>query len=263
MFTKSDSFKVCLLIAIVGQAGSTPAQTYVSPLYNELHGAAQPLPPELGLAIHHSATVLEGALRGQSQLTHARGSYLLAHSQALVYREHARALALTNRQRWVDYQDARRNRRAEQWRLRTAEQRRTNESRRPAKFTAYHLQSNQFDRESGAIAWVPVLQGPEYANLRGSLNVLFADFARNAAIPPAEANEIVKYTNRLRDELRLHRGSLDRGQYLAAQKFLCGLAYEAQSRVYSARSENRLTTGLSSSSAAETAASRVAPLPLN
>jgi hypothetical protein len=194
----------------------------------DFYRPVSPLPPELQFTYDHASTALEGALRGQAQVIHASGNYWLSIAQAMICREQARTLDLLNRQRWVEYRIG-----LHQW-LELKRQghiddvRRSNDAKRPTKYAVYRLDSTKLDRATGAIAWPTALEAVEFGTLRRQLETLFALRVGGASPAVATASDIAVCTRKLGDALRRHRAELDRDDYLAAQRFLCGLGFEAE-----------------------------------
>jgi hypothetical protein len=237
-----------MFIALASQHSTAEAHNGVNPVAtNPFFYPVPPLPPELGFAYHHASTAFEGALRGQAQRLHAAGNYWLAVSQALVCREQARALALANRQRWVDYRTGMRTRHESERERRIAEQRRVNEARRPLKYSVYRLTADQLDQTTGAIAWPTVLRNASYDNPRGRLDELFRDRAGYSKLPIETSAEIARCAQTFRVMLQRDLKSIRRDEYLSAQKFLCGLKYEPELERYRAASHDERATATTAS----------------
>ncbi len=254
MFAKRFKIQMVLIVFVsqMSSAFAWEAGQYGEP--SEYFQPVSPLSPELGFSYHHASTAWEGALRGEAEVLHATGSYWLAITQALICREQARALALGNRQRWIEHCIASRNRRALERDRRSSEQRRANEESWSARFAVYRLDDDQLDRTTGAIEWPSALKPAEYAKLRGRLEELFRGQAGYGAVP-FTGSDIVRCTNTFSDELRRHRFEIDRVEYLAAQKFLSGLKYEAELGL--------VRTGLEDPRESETASVSIAVAQLN
>jgi hypothetical protein len=233
----------CIVILVVSQASSAVAQrsgnndhspsTHLTPVLQR--------PPEIGLTYDHASTALEGMERGQVALLHATGDYWLNVNQALICREQARSLALANKQQWVDYRIGMRTWREGERQRRIAEQRSLNDSRLAAKLAVYRLEDDQLDRTTGAIAWPDLLRAAEYDDLRQRLEELFRARVGYGETTGVNSNEIARCTRILADDLRRNRANIDSAKYLKAQKFLCGLKYEAQMQPNVSRSKKPRT----------------------
>jgi hypothetical protein len=220
----------CILILIVSQASAAMAQSGGRDGWQtDFYQPVPPLPPELAFMYHHASTALEGALRGQAQLIHARGGYWLSIAQAMICREQARTLALGNQRRWIEYRITRRQWRELDRQLRIEVQRKVNESRRPARTAVLRLEDGELDRFTGAIAWPIVLQAAAYNNERRRLDELFRERAEYGDFSAEASQKITRYTRTFSEKLLRNRFGMSRNDYLAAQKFLCGLTYEVES----------------------------------
>jgi hypothetical protein len=182
------------------------------------------------LRYHHASTAQEGALRGRAALRQADGNYLLSYSQAAILAEQHRWLALSNRQRWIEYRIGWRLWRDIEREARVAKKRHSNELLRPSKYAVYRLHSTQLDRATGQLTWPRALQAAEYNDLRQQLNSLFRYRVAYGSDESSIQNEIESCIARLRQDLRRSRGRLDGEQYFAAQRFLNGLLYESISK---------------------------------
>lgn len=190
------------------------------------HQPVSPLPPDFCFTYHHASTAAEGWLRGRAAVIHATGNYWLSVSQALICREQARWLALANRERWIEhciqlraFQEAERQRRIEQRRI-------ANQARWLSKYKVYLLTPSQFDRATGEINWPAALQAAEYRGARERLAELFRQRAGYFDSPIGGDVELRQCVESLSRSLRRNIGTVDRTDYLTAQKFLCGLKYE-------------------------------------
>jgi hypothetical protein len=220
----------CILIVIVSQTTAAMAQSGDRDGWQtDFYQPVPPLPPELCFMYHHASTALEGALRGQAQSIHARGSYWLSIAQAMICREQARSLALGNQRRWIEYRITRRQWRELDRQLRITIQRKANDSRRPARTAVFRLEDSELNRFTGVIAWPIVLQAAEYNNESGRLSEIFRERAGYGELSPESSQQIARYTRTFSEKLLRNRSGMSRNDYLAAQKFLCGLKYEAES----------------------------------
>jgi hypothetical protein len=188
-----------------------------------------PLPPHLGEWYHHDSTAAGNFLRGQASVMHANGSYLLSLSQSAILWEIARSQDLLNRQKWIDFRAAHSTRLAAERQRSLDARREKNEATRRERYSAaYRLSSWQLDRTSGAIAWPTALLADEYAGGRSRLDEMFREGASSAGSRCQHRTEIMQCVDRLRSQVRRNIGKLDRDDFAAAQKFLCGLTYEAE-----------------------------------
>lgn len=219
----------CVLIVIVSQASAAMAQSGGRDGWQtDFYQPVPPLPPELAFTYHHASTALEGALRGESQRIHAAGNYLISQAQAMICREQARALALGNQRRWIEYRVSMRNSYELKRQQSKAALRQINNAKRATRTAVFHLESDQLDLLTGAIEWPVVLQAAEYDDSRVRLQQLFHERAEDAITSAECSRQIARYTRTLSERLLRNRFAVSRGDYFAAQKFLCGLKYEAE-----------------------------------
>jgi hypothetical protein len=225
MFT--EKFTTCFVLLLAVQATNALAQSrgdgtakYFQPV--------QTLPPELGFSYDHASTAFEGALRGRAQLLHATGSYWLNSSQAQLYYEQARSLALENRRVWIESRAADRERIAANRARRTAERNASNKRERSAKFEVYRLSAAQLDRRTGTIVWPATLQAAEYSGCRQTVETVFRDRATTESWTSDDREEVIRCVRNALDVVRRNRASVPKCEYLAAAKFLCGIKHEAE-----------------------------------
>jgi hypothetical protein len=96
---------------------------------------------------------------------------------------------------------------------------------------AYHLSTGELDCKTGEIAWPDALQDNRFQQHRTRLEELFRQHV-GYGVPRANvAREIARNVDKWSRVLRSEVGSMSREKYLAAQKFLLGLKYGAESVV--------------------------------
>jgi hypothetical protein len=218
---------IALVFASVTSAASAQISNVATNGRPETYRPVSPLPPELGFCYDHASTALEGALRGQAQLTHAQGNYLLSLSQAQILSGVARSLQIENRGQWIDLRVANRNRLAAERQSSLAAQRAKNSALRHDRYrAAYRLSARQFDRTTGTIAWPALLLDEKYADVRTQIDELYRH--QVAGFLGERSVEIERTVERLQTAVRRDFRNLDREDYHAAQKFLRGLKYEPE-----------------------------------
>ena len=99
-----------------------------------------------------------------------------------------------------------------------------------AVYKVYLLTPSQFNRVTGEIVWPEVLRTAEYDETRIRLTELFRQRAGYVDSPIGSDVELQACVKSLARTLCRNIGSLERTDYLNAQKFLCGLKYEGQFR---------------------------------
>ena len=221
----------CVVLALLHQTSAALAQNNGSDYgwRERFYQPVAPLPPDLGFTYHHASTAGEGWQRGRAAVIHARGNYWLSVSQAAIQFEVARSLDQYNHRQWIAFCVANRERLKADRHESTEATRLRNEAQHSEKFeAAYRLAPEQLDRTSGEIAWPEVLKADAYGNLRQPLDDLFREQGHYAGKGDGRAANIVKCVESLRRAVRRDLGTFSRADYATAQRFLCGLKYEAE-----------------------------------
>jgi hypothetical protein len=229
MFRKELSLGCLLLVLAVQTSARAQPDNYGEPP-GDHYQPVPPLPPDLGFTYHHASTAAEGWLRGRAAYIHAMGNYWLSVSQALICREEARWMALTNRQRWIDHCIALRRFYELDRQHRIAERRLANEARWLSVYKVYLLTPDQFNRVTGELVWPEALRAAEYISLRQRLDGLFRQRAGYISLPIGSELELQQCVESLARALRRKVSAAERTEYASAQKFLCGLKYEGKFR---------------------------------
>jgi hypothetical protein len=99
-----------------------------------------------------------------------------------------------------------------------------------SKYRVYLLTPSQLDRTTGAIVWPRLLQSAEYGGQRNRLDELFRQRFGYANSPIGSDVELQDCVDMLSQSLRRNIGTVDRAEYMTAQRFLCGLKYEGAFR---------------------------------
>ena len=177
-----------------------------------------------------ASTVAEGALRGQADLVRAWGDNAYMNSLAAVNTEVARQKNIENRLQWVQtYFEMRRTNEAAR-----AAQRPTamslGQSQQYARMLApQRLSPYQIEPVSGRIHWPAALQGPEFAEARKALQQIFASRdVHTSGVGNTTDSQVAEITAAMRDALKANIDAMTSSEYLAARKFVDGLAYEAR-----------------------------------
>ena len=116
---------------------------------------------------------------------------------------------------------------------RLAERRLVNEVRRPATYEVYRLSADQIDRTSGTILWLKMLLAAEYDEVGERLDELF----RSRSVS-RNAGEVKRRVQSMTADVRRNWQLASPVEYLAAQKFLCGVRHEAESPLVGAESRS-------------------------
>lgn len=179
---------------------------------------------------YHSSTFEEGVLRGYADLTIAEGQANYFNSLAAINGQEAFSRYLQNRQRTTDtYFYMRQANRAA--REAEAPQRLSREQyvALAKKSAPEGLSERQYDRTLGRLNWPAALAGDEFAAEREALNVAFR--ARSAGDVGASAGfygQVKQLASSLDSKLKDNIGELSAAEYVAAKKFLIGVALESQ-----------------------------------
>jgi hypothetical protein len=201
--------------------------------------AASSYPVAWGYGGYHASTAAEGVLNGRAALVDELGNYDLDDAQAGILREQARAMDRENDLKQTKaleaqkkmWEDARIQERKDRD-ARLAEGQQLLAQRRATIYRqAYQLSARELNLKTGAICWPAALQGAKFAENRARLDELFRQHIGYGAPQAVTANEIARTVDQWARELRHDVASMPREDYLAAQKFLLGLKYGAESLV--------------------------------
>jgi hypothetical protein len=210
---------------------------YTSP--TAFHQPTVPLPVELGFTQHHSSTAAEGFLRGKAAVIQAKGNFLLAESQAAILFEQGRALnrendlkqteaLLAQQAMWREARIAEREEREAQRELGRAK---LDARRQTVHKVAYQLSPQDLNVLTGEIRWPAALMAEKFAEQRGRMEQLFRQHVSYGDPQPGVAVEISRLSNVMARSLRSEIRTLEKDEYLTAQKFLIGLKIEASGKV--------------------------------
>ena len=203
------------------------------------HQPVPTYPVEMGFSQDHSSTAYEGAQRGDAAVIQALGNYELSTSQASILGEQARWLNRENdlkqtaalyaqQKMWEDNRIENRQARA----ARIAAGQVIQTTRRATVYReAYQLLPTELNAATGEIGWPTALKMARYQECRERLDELFREHTGYGAPSSATAKEIARTVDQLTRTLRDDIAMIPRGDYLACQKFLKGLKYEAAGMV--------------------------------
>ncbi|MEX2308951.1 MAG: hypothetical protein WD738_15225 [Pirellulales bacterium] len=230
-----SGFAVLLVSVGVAAAESNP-ESYKQPP-GPFHHPIPPYPVEMGFTQHHSSTAYEGWQRGRAALIQAWGNYQLSESQAEILSEQARWMNRENDLKQTEalhaqqamWRQARKQLRADQDASQAEGQKKLAARRATVYRDVYRLSASQFDRTTGQITWPVVLQDAKYQAACDRVNELFRTHVGYGEPQPVTADEIARCIEPLIRALRKDVSNVTRTDYLAAQKFLISLKYEAKS----------------------------------
>ncbi len=181
-------------------------------------------------------TVAEGYGRGMADVIRAQGQYNQAAAEAQLTREEARSRAIENNKKAADtYWAMKENYRKEQEQKRQRLRRRSSANRAklesaPRSTPQRGLGPDDFDPVTGRIDWPATLQTDNFAKYRKQLDELFEHRTLTGGAAGQDNSEAIKSaTTAMRNELKRHITEIPSMEYMAARKFIDGLAYEGRS----------------------------------
>jgi hypothetical protein len=196
---------------------------------------------DYGYGYGHASTAAEGYLRGKATVIDSLGNFAVNSSQAAILSEQARSLNLDNNVKLTTTVQAQRKliddarfQVRKDFEVRAAEGRRVLADKRATVYrNIYELSTSELDLKTGAINWPTSLRTAKFDSSRNRLEELFREHVSYGGAHAETAREIARTVERLASSLRQDIRSLPREDYMAAQKFLLGLKYGAESVVQS------------------------------
>ncbi len=183
-----------------------------------------------------ASTVAGGYGQGMAEVIRAQGEANQSNAQARLTLEEARTKDIENDKKAADAYWAMRNRwrqEREAQRQENAERAARNRERLASEDSGPRNQGlgpDAFDSVTGQINWPPVLQTPQFDEYRAELNELFEHRTLVGAASGRETSQQIKATtDAMRDELKEQITQMSPDDYIAARKFIDGLAYEGRS----------------------------------
>jgi hypothetical protein len=227
---------VSFLIAGMGLAQAPEAYDKVPP--GPFHQPTPPWPVEMGFSQDHSSTVYEGARRGDAAFVQSLGNFLLSYNQAQILWEQSRWLNRENNLKQTEalyaQQDMWRNRHVnlrKQHDARVIEAKAASAAKATVYRAAYQPRAGQLNIATGEIAWPAALRVARYQESRERLDELFREHTGYGTPNAATARQIARAVDEMVRTLQDNITTVPRGEYLACQKFLRGLKYEAAGMV--------------------------------
>jgi len=222
-----------VVAAVLMAGGTVGAQSY--PVPEGSHYGHRPIAyhnghhpsPDYG----HASTAQEGFLRGLAELPRAAGSYNYQTSLALVNREEARRQALITGMMYRQWDAARRQANREARAQYHREHRATAEDltalakqRIPKRLTA-----RQYEPALGKLHWPAVLASEPFAAGRARIDELMRSrTVAQSGLGTANHRQVRALVTQMNETLRQEIRTLSPSEYVAAQKFLKSLNYEAR-----------------------------------
>ena len=195
--------------------------------------------PDMFHTYHHDSTFPSALVRARAALLYSQGAYLVNHNQALILHELARWMYLRNRVEVTRSLYAR----LELQRVYREQQRMLRQARiaaglaslaerqRTYYHTTYRLSPSELDLATGWITWPEILEHSKYSDYREQVDELYRIHLGYGDPQVDTAARIVDSVESWEKVLRHDRVRMPREVFLAAQKFLRGLKYEAASIV--------------------------------
>ncbi|MDX1944895.1 MAG: hypothetical protein SFU86_05765 [Pirellulaceae bacterium] len=217
---------------VLSLAGLASAQTYGPSAAPVVGGSPIGFYPNEDYG-YFSSTYEEGVLRGLGYYARSVGQANYYHSLASINHQEAYSRYLDNREKRTETY----------FRLKQIN-RAARDAQKPSRMTGEQyavlakrqapdrLTGSEYDRALGRLEWPAALQGPEFAAERTALDRVFATRAPNDSGVGSKFSVTVRQlTGPMQDRLQASVSSLSPMQFIAAKKFLTGLAYEAQQPV--------------------------------
>jgi hypothetical protein len=216
-----------LLLGLAGIAVAQDPESYNAP-QGPFHQPAPQLPAEYGFSQDHSSTLAESVQRGRAALIQAYGNYQINRQHARILAEQAAWQEHQHDMQWRAQRDEMRQARADR---KILAQQKLADRRATLYRQTYQLSANELNRNTGEINWPELLQAAKYQPARERVNELFRTHVAYGEPQAGTADAIARAVAPIVQSLRQDIGNLPRDEYLAAQKFLVGLKYEAKSMV--------------------------------
>lgn len=211
-------------------SGYHPSSKYTTPSF-------APTPPNA--IIHHSSTVHEGVGRSVASIIKAYSDGLVNAAQARILIAEARAreyqLRVINTETYLArkqmLQDARHAERIRKYETAQLAKARRVQREQTELYATYRLAPSVLNPATGEIAWPETLEQQAFVDLKTDLQTLFVQLAdEGAQYDRLYRDPIAALVNDFRDTLERNRKTLgiEWEDYLASQKMLVGLKYEAE-----------------------------------
>jgi hypothetical protein len=220
-----------VLAAVLAVAATVSAQTYVTPSSQSSVGIVPGYYPGGGYGMdRYSSTVEEGFFNGLGSMFSSIGQANYMNSLAAINAQEAYSRYLQNREKATETY----------FRLRQINQA-ARDAQRPQRLTYDQyvalakkygpdgLAESQYDRTLGRLRWPAFLLGDEFAPEREALNQAFLVRSPYDAGPTTAFYANVRQLTASMDaKLKAKVDLLSPAEFIAAQKFITGLAYESQ-----------------------------------
>lgn len=180
-------------------------------------------------ADYRASTVGESHARGMSDMARSAGERNLSNSQAAINMTQAQSNHIQNREQWTHtYFEMRAANRAYRAAARGPKPTMEDVVRYAQAGKPKRLSPSQLDYISGGINWPPLLDTEPFATYREELEPLFAQRASAGTTTWDVRTKIDEATDGLLAELKGKIRELPPSDYMAAKRFVEGLAHEAK-----------------------------------
>ena len=179
---------------------------------------------------YHASTYEEGVLRGWAALATGIGQGNYLNSLARINNEEARTKYMKNRQLAVEtYFHIRQSSDAAREAMRPERLSTDQYVALARKEAPDRLSSQQYDTTLGRLHWPAALAGDEFAVERDALDQAFRSRSPGDVGPGTDFYaQVRQLTASMESILKANVSQLDPAQYVAAKKFIQGVAYESQ-----------------------------------
>jgi hypothetical protein len=176
-----------------------------------------------------SSTAMEGAQRGMADMLRARGQAEESRAKAMIDYEEARSKYIDNKAKWTKTKLERQRMAQAARQEHYAKKRATREKYLAAKRTSTttRLSPSQLDPTSGKVYWPDALKDDKYAGQRNELDELFVLRAHIGTTPDL-SSRVHETARKMQSKLKGDIRKIPAHEYIAARKFLDGLAREAR-----------------------------------
>jgi opacity protein-like surface antigen len=229
---KTALTSVVAAAAILAAAGGAQAQTYVTPATTASIGETTPLVGGYGAYGFgsHASTYEEGVLAGWGTLARSVGEANYFHSLASINYQEAYTRFLQNRQHATEtYFRMQQINRAARDAQRSPRLSYEQYVALAKKYAPDGLDEQQYDRTLGRLSWPAALLTDDFAAEREALDRAFlVRSPADAGTASAFYSNVWRLATMMEARLQSKIELMNPAEYLAAKKFLTGLAYESQ-----------------------------------
>lgn len=178
----------------------------------------------------YSSNPIEGAQRGMADMLRARGQAEESRAKAMISYEEARSKYIDNKLKWTQTK-LERQRIGQAAREAEYDKKRARRDKylaaKKTTSTTTQLSYSQLDPTTGKIYWPDALKADKYASQRSEVDELFV-LRAHAGTTPDLSGRVHEAARKMQSQLKRDIRTIPSYEYIAARKFLDGLAEEAQ-----------------------------------